>query len=48
MILKQFFLLSAIYRKQAKNAGQFKGIVAGARKGAAAGSKNRVHKAYKK
>ncbi|KAJ6631724.1 RRP12-like protein [Pseudolycoriella hygida] len=34
-------------RKKAKNAGQFKGIVAGARKGAAAGSKTRIQKAYK-
>lgn len=35
-------------RKKAKSTGQFKGIVAGARKGAAAGSKNRIQKAYKK
>uniref|UniRef100_A0A182ISQ2 Uncharacterized protein n=1 Tax=Anopheles atroparvus TaxID=41427 RepID=A0A182ISQ2_ANOAO len=35
-------------RKRAKNAGQFKSIVKGARKGAAAGSKNRLMKAGSK
>ncbi|XP_053679622.1 RRP12-like protein [Anopheles nili] len=35
-------------RKRAKNAGQFKSIVKGARKGAAAGSKNRLLKAGSK
>lgn len=35
------------YRKKSKSSGQFKGIVSGARKGASAGSKNRIHKSYK-
>lgn len=35
------------FRKMAKNAGQFKTIVSGARKGAAAGSKIRLMKAKK-
>lgn len=48
LFLTSYLLHTFTYRKKAKNSGQFKGIVAGARKGAAAGSKNRIHKAYKK